>query len=347
MTSDKYHKLIDYSKGKYSYHDYRQVKQWFDELDQNREAEDVLMEQWKEYVAAETGSAGSLQHLFQKVHYRMMLEERIISRDNLLMQIVRYAAAILLLPLLGFALWIYFSTRPGIQNSTGSAMQSWVEIEAPEGARVRFMLPDSTSGWLNSGSRMKYPSVFGQQRRVFLSGEGCFDVKHREKSSFVVNVADMDIKVLGTKFNVAAYPDAACTEVVLKEGKVSVDGKTGKFEYELVPGELISYNREKKSLKVSEVNPDQFMAWKDGYLIIDNEPLGQVVERIERWYNAEIVLADNALKNYRFKATFKDEPLEEVLRLIAVTTPIRYRIEKRNVNKNGVTEQKRVFMRLN
>ena len=97
---------------------------------------------------------------------------------------------------------------------------------------------------------------------------------------------------------------------------------------------------------MSEVDADRFSAWKDGYLIIDNEPLGQVAGRLERWYNAEIIIQDERLKNYRFKATFKDEPLEEVLRLIAITTPIRYEIEKRDMDANGVVKQKKVILKL-
>ena len=259
----------------------------------------------------------------------------------------RQAAAILLIPALAFILWYFISVeKSGVAGSSTLIAQSWVEINAPEGSRVEFFLPDSTSGWLNSGSKLKYPSVFERHRKVQLTGEAYFEVKHREQSDFVVSVPDLDIKVLGTKFNVSAYSDDPVTDVVLAEGKVEIEGKAGVFKQILAPNEKITFYRDEKSVKMSEVDADRFLAWKDGYLIIDNEPLGQVAGRIERWYNAEIVIQDEALKNFRFKATFKDEPLEEVLRLIAITTPIRYEIEKRDIDANGVLKQKKVILKL-
>lgn len=253
-------------------------------------------------------------------------------------------AAILLIPVLTFSIWYYISTENS--NQSHHLAQSWVEINAPDGARVQFTLPDSSSGWLNSGSKLKYPVLFTQNRKVELQGEAWFNVKHLNQSEFVVGVSDMDIKVLGTKFNVSAYADDAFTDVILNEGKVEVIGKVGTFNATLLPNEKISFNREARQLKESKVDANRYSAWKDGYLIIEDEPLGQIVGRIERWYNVQITIEDEVLKNYRFKATFKDEPLEEVLRLMAKTTPIKYNVEKRVVDSNGVLKLKKVTIKL-
>ncbi len=257
------------------------------------------------------------------------------------------AAAILLIPALAFSLWYYLSPKSfpftkGIQSSA----QSWIEINAPDGARVKFVLPDGSSGWLNSGAKLKYPAVFSQRRKVELKGEGYFEVNHLENSDFIVSVNDLDVKALGTKFNVSAYSDVPFTDVVLMEGKVEINGKAGSFTQVLIPNEKISFNRETKSLILSTVNANLYAAWKDGYLIIDNETLGQAACRIERWYNAKIIIQDEKLKTYRFKATFVDEPIEEVLKLIAKTTPVKYSIEKRDFDSNGVLKQKKVTIKL-
>jgi ferric-dicitrate binding protein FerR (iron transport regulator) len=225
-------------------------------------------------------------------------------------------------------------------------VQSWVEINAPEAARVEFLLPDSTKGWLNSGSKLKYPAIFEKNRKVELTGEAYFEVKKQKDSEFIVSLANLDVKVLGTKFNVSGYTDDMFTDVVLSEGKVEINGKTGVFKQILSPDEKITYNIQTKSLKLSSVDANRYSAWKDGFLIMDNEPLEQVIGRIERWYNAEIVIQDEALKSYRFKVTFKDEPLEEVLRLIAITTPIKYVIEKRDTGANGILKKKKVTIDL-
>jgi len=206
-------------------------------------------------------------------------------------------------------------------------------------------LPDSTRGWLNSGSKLKYTSNFTENRLVELSGEGYFDVKNMFNSIFRVSVADMNIDVLGTKFNVSAYSEDDFTEVVLEKGKVEITGKTGNFRQILKPNEKISFNRWDRKIKLSEVNPLRSSAWKEGMLVIENESLGKALHRIERWYNINIIIKDDKIKDYHFKATFIDEPLEEVLRLIAKTTPIDYEIEDRKFLDNNIIEKRNVIIK--
>lgn len=337
-----YNTLLDFSAGKYSYSDYLKVKHWFSHVKNDKVTEKQLFNQWKEFAVNSGHEAESMHHIFEKIQYHILLEEKKREKKTYLWHYYRQAAAILLIPVLAFSLWFYLHPKPDAQP----VAESWVEINAPDGSRVEFFLPDSSSGWLNSGSKLKYPAVIGENRHVELTGEAWFNVKHKDNFHFTVCVPDMDVKVLGTQFNVTAYPGDAFTDVVLAEGKVEINGKAGVFNYTLSPDEKISFNRETKSLNLNQVDASRYSAWKDGYLIIDNEPLGQVVSRFERWYNADIEIQDVALKNYRFKATFKDEPLEEVLRLIAVTTPIKYSIEKRAVDEKGVYKKKKVTIKL-
>ena len=342
-----YTKLEDFSKGKYSYNDYLQVQGWFKQLEQNEKAKEQLRVQWYGIVNEVPYTDNSLQHIFEKIQYNILLEEKKQAGNKSVWNFYRKVAAILLIPVLAFSIWFYFQTSMGSsENSTLLTSHGWVEINAPEGARVEFLLPDSTFGWLNGGSKLKYPPVFTRHRNVELSGEAYFEVTHLKKSDFVVSVSDMDVKVLGTKFDISAYTDDPFTDVILKEGKVEINGKTGVFHQILEPDEKITFNRELKKIKVTKVDADDFIAWKDGYLIIIDESFEQVAGKIKRWYNTEIVIKDEKLKNYRFKATFKDEPLEEVLRLIAITTPIRYHIEKRMADSNGVIKQKKVIIQM-
>ena len=344
MTSKtNYTKLDNFSKGKYSYNDYLQVQGWFRQLEQNEEGKEQLFVQWNGFLNDAPVADNSLQHIFEKIQYIILLEEKKQTDNRFVWNFYRQVAAILLIPVFAFSVWYYFLTN---KSSMQKSSQSWVEINAPEGARVEFLLPDSTFGWLNGGSKLKYPPVFTRHRNVQLSGEAYFEVKHLRKSDFVVSVTDLDVKVLGTKFDVSAYSDDSFTNVILKEGKVEINGKKEVFHQILNPDEKITFNHNLKETKVSKVDADDFIAWKDGYLIIDDEPFGHVVGKIERWYNTEIVIKDEKLKCYRFKATFKDEPLEEVLRLIAITTPIRYHIEKRITDSNGVIKQKKVIIQM-
>ena len=338
MENINYKTLLDFSNGKYSYNDYLNVKYWFINIREDEILEKKLFNQWKEFQ--NDVHKESLRPIFEKIHYQILLEEKKNRKGKSLWLFYRQIAAILIpIMVLSIATYFFFS-------SPHSHTQPWVEINAPEGARIEFLLPDSTSGWLNNGSKLKYPTTFGSHRQVELMGEAFFNVKHKQHSDFTVSVTDMDIKVLGTQFNVSAYSNEPYTEVVLKEGKVEIKGKEALFSKTLQPKEKILYSHKTNSFNMQSVDPDIYTAWKDGYLIINNEPLGQAAKKIGRWYNAEITIKEEALKSYRFKGTFNEEPLDEVLRFIAMTTPINYTVEKRDFDKKGILGKKKVTIKL-
>jgi transmembrane sensor len=339
----EYETFLNFYEGKYSYNDYLKVKDCFNEVEQNGDVKKILFDQWIELFNKPDGNSSSLIHIFEKVQYKILLKEKKSVKHKLIWNLYKQVAAILLIPVLVFSIWYYtFSRSLQFVSQSQTIEQSWIEINAPDGARVKFSLPDGSFGWLNSGAQLKYPAIFNKHRKVELTGEAYFEVKHLDQSDFTVSVADMDIKVLGTKFDVSAYSNNPFTCVVLKEGKVEINGKTAMFNHTLLPNEKVMFNHEIKSLTTAEVEAARYIGWKDGYLIIENEPLEQVISRIERWYNVEIIVQDERLMSYRFKATFKDEPLEEVLRLIAKSTPIKYNIQKRETDSNGIF-QKRII----
>lgn len=333
-----YKRLLDFSSGKYSYNDYLNVKHWFTNVKNDVKAEEQLFNQWKAF--SDRPQTKSLHAIFEKIQYQILLEEKKNEKKKSIWFYYRQVAA-MLIPIIAISATLYFLSTP-TQNTT----LSWYEINVPEGARIEFLLPDSTSGWLNSGAKLRYPAKFSSHRKVELIGEAFFQVKKKEYSDFTVGVPDMDIKVLGTKFNVSAYANDAVTEVVLKEGKVEVKGKTAVFNRVLHPGDKVSYNHEDQSLKSFVVDPNVYSAWTDGYLVIDNEPLAQAAKKLERWYGVDISIQDEALKKFRFKATFQEEPLEEVLRYIAMTTPITYKIGNRDQHSNGILKKKQIILKL-
>lgn len=331
-------KLRNFSEGKYSYNDYLKIKRWFLKEKDNEFLETELFNNWKKFSSKK--QAGALHYLFEKVQYKILLEENKGRKKKTLWFYYRRVAAVLI-PFIFFAGGYYFFR---LQNPTYE--QSWVEINAPVGARTQFMLPDSTIGWLNNGAKLKYPAVFAKNREVRLSGEAFFHVKHQDQSNFTVQVADMDIRVLGTKFNVAAYSGEPLTQVVLKEGKVELIGKSKAFKRTLSPGEMLAFNSSSNTLYTEKVDPDLFTAWTKGYLVIDNEPLGKASRKIGRWYNADIQIKGDKLKNFRFKATFKEESLEEVLNFIAMTTPISYQVSEKQYDANGVMKKPQIIISL-
>jgi transmembrane sensor len=331
--------LIRYSKGKYSYNDLKKIRECFSSFkyDLGR----YLYPHW-ESILTENSAPKNLHHIYKNIHYDILVKESNQKKSRKLFHRITQIAAVLLIAILFSGLG-YLLSKSDFQNKDQFA---WVEINAPLGSRVEFFLPDSSRGWLNSGSKLKYSPNFIDNRLVNLTGEGYFEVKHFDNSKFRVSVPDMNIDVLGTKFNVSAYHEDDFTEVVLEKGKVEITGKTGNFNQILKPNEKISFNHQERKVLLSEVNPQKSSAWKEGMLVIDNEPLGTALNRIERWYNISIVIENENLKEYRFKATFIDEPLEEVLKLIAKTTPIKYKIDDRVISENGVVNKRKVTIKL-
>ncbi|MDO8927982.1 MAG: DUF4974 domain-containing protein, partial [Bacteroidota bacterium] len=167
-----------------------------------------------------------------------------------------------------------------------------------------------------------------------------FDVTHNDKIPFIVSTANLDVQVLGTKFNVAAFPEEKVTEVVLQEGKVKVNGYNGLFTVDMKPDEKFTYNKDLQSGTIQTVNAEHFSSWKDGLLVFRNEPLSEVLKRIGRWYNVEFVLSDPEISKFRYRATFQEEQIEEVIRLISLTAPIKYSFNKREMGDDGVFKKR-------
>jgi len=243
--------------------------------------------------------------------------------------------------LFSFLAYFYF------QDKHPLAPVSYAEIQCPMGVRTKFQLPDGSTGFLNSGSRLKYPVQFIGERKVELSGEAFFDVVHNAEIPFHVNTRNLDIKVMGTTFNVIANEDESTEEIVLQTGSVDVSSKEGKQLAVLAQNEQLTMDTEKKTFTKNAVEASQYTSWKDGKLVFRNENMQKVARRLSRWYNAEVIINDRQLDVYTFHATFIDEPLDEVLKLLAFTTPISYSEEKRVSNLEGVFQKRKIVLSLN
>ncbi len=195
-------------------------------------------------------------------------------------------------------------------NQSGSSMN---QIVIPYGKRSDITLADGTHIWLNSGSQLSYPSEFKEDsREVYLSGEALFDVKPDRDKPFYVITRDIRIKVLGTSFNVSAYPEDHTVQTVLLRGKVSAGkNKLLAATMDLVPGERLTYNKNNSNLSKDKVDVQLFSSWVDGYLVFLNIPITEVYLKLERYYNQDITL-DDGLEKITFsgkldlKATLKD-----------------------------------------
>ena len=168
----------------------------------------------------------------------------------------------------------------------------------PYGNRSTIILADGTKVWLNAGSRLIYPSRFvDRNREVFMVGEAFFDVAVNEEQPFVVKTPDIKIEVLGTKFNISAYPEENIVQTVLTRGSIELGWTNGRlFDRNLTmePGQLVSANKKEKTTSLYNVNTEYYTSWKEGYLTFNNSDLSRVVKKLERYYNIRLTY-DNPL----------------------------------------------------
>jgi len=210
------------------------------------------------------------------------------------------------------------------------------QLIIPYGNQSRLVLSDNTVVWLNAGSRLVYPSRFEDKtREVLLFGEAFFEVSKDEKKPFIVKTSDLQIKVLGTQFNISAYTEDKVIQTVLKEGSVSIrNNNSGLFERDLVlkPNQMASFNRTSKDTKVYEVDVNYYTLWTKGLLSFDEIDFTRIVKKVERFYNISIGFSEPNLGTTRISGKLdlkqKREEVLEYLEKVSLTT-----IEKVNDNQ--------------
>lgn len=223
-------------------------------------------------------------------------------------------AAILLLPLVsGLTVWF-------IMHTTNHAASNMIECFVPNGERKELILSDGTCVKLNSGTLFIYPEEFdGKERRVFLSGEAYFDVQHDESNPFVVRTGRVNVKVLGTSFNVNAYPDNSCITTTLNKGKVRVycpdKEKSG---ITIRPDEKLVYNSENDDFHLSEIDADDYSSWTKGEVRFIKQPLSEIFGTLGRNYNVKFRYDDKIDLKELYTISFNfNEPIEQVIRILA------------------------------
>ncbi len=226
-----------------------------------------------------------------------------------------YAAAVLAVGVLSGVAAAVLMNNNGLFSSADSAL---CEVVVPDGSRTSIVLPDSTIVWLNSGSRMTYPRSFGRKsRKVSLAGEGYFEVRRDEKRPFTVSTDALDVKVLGTKFNVLAYEEDPCLSVDLLKGAVEVSAETGAV-LRLSPGQRATLDRSTGNLISGESAP--FVSdWVNGRMSFSNTPVTEILERLQRHFNVKIKVLDHRLSEEHFSGSIDlSMSLDEILEYLDV-----------------------------
>lgn len=207
-------------------------------------------------------------------------------------------------------------------------------ITTKAGQRATVQLEDGTRVTLNAESRLKLPPEFGDDsREVNLEGQAFFEVESEDDRPFRVHAGGAVTEVMGTRFNVGAYPDDSAVNVVVTEGIVAVRSESDREENNvmLMEQQLASVSRANSSVVRKEVDPSQYVAWTNGRLVFKNAEFPEVARRLHRWYGLKVELIGKSESVDHLNSTFKDEPVSEVLRIIAETLDLQYKRKKKTV----------------
>lgn len=334
-TDNQIEELIaGYLSGQATREDAARLMDWIQESPENRRYYQRLRNVWQ--VASPAFPADRVDVL--AAHDKVMRQiDRRKWYQSAFARYWQYAAAILLLPLLILSSYLYISGR-----QMTYAQVSYQEVFAPYGTHARISLPDGSIVWLNAGSTLKYPTVFkGKERNVALTGEAFFEVESDPQNPFVVQTSRMEVSAVGTAFNVEAYRGDSIVSVTMVQGKVHVSlGNAHPFS--LTAGERMGYNLNTASCRIVKTDPYKWYAWKDGSLVFRDDPLEYVFKKIGQTFNIDIVVKDPNIARHPYRATFQRESLDEILRLLRMTAPIRYENFDREKAVDNQYEKQRI-----
>ena len=212
-----------------------------------------------------------------------------------------------------------------------SSMSEWHTLRIPKGGEYKIVLDDGTEIWLNSASELKYPAHFvGNERRVQLTGEAYFQVARNEAAPFIVETRDMDVKVLGTSFNVSVYEDEESCHATLVEGRVEVNDKVNGEKVVLTPGKQALLRG--GEMTVREVNTKLYTLWRLDRFTFASEDMEGVIRKLSRWYNVDFFFANSSMKQKRFTGSLpKYADISQVLKMIEMTTDIKFEIKEHTI----------------
>lgn len=205
--------------------------------------------------------------------------------------------------------------------------EDYCKVIVPKGQIQELVLADGTKIWLNSDSELKYPNEFrGDTREVYLKGEAYFSVTKNKQKPFIVNTDLMDIKVLGTEFNLSCYETNKNIEATLYEGKIAY--KTRDFEGVLKPGFKAVLNKENNKVEIRKINISQAKLWKEGIYVFDGIKIEDLSHKISRWYNIEVFIESDSVRKMEFTGAMeRDKPVDYFIELLEETNSVECKIK--------------------
>ena len=219
-----------------------------------------------------------------------------------------------------------------MEGETGEEREPvYYTVNIPYGGEYNLVLPDGTRIYLNAGTTLRYPDHFaGGSREIFLSGEAYLEVSRDTSRPFIVRTDDMDVRVLGTVFNVNAYPDGNYVRTTLVEGKVETS--CGDERIVMKPGTQVAYDKATRQADYFPVDVRHFISWKDGYYDFRDMTLGELMQIFVRWYDVDVRFANPLLENLRFSGRLRRyEDVSELFEQLEYTGDVAFDVKGKNI----------------
>jgi ferric-dicitrate binding protein FerR (iron transport regulator) len=349
--------LNKFLQGKLTYAERKQMYDMLNDTSNEQAFKDILFRHLSEFT-------GEMPYYNKGVDFDSMYQNILTSihqeddsaRKLTIRKVALYAASAAAVFITAFLLGRF------IPDSTDKSIKTFVastynEVSAPYGSRSEVKLPDGTVVMLNAGSTLRYKSDFNlNNRNISMAGEAYFKVAKNAEIPLIVNVGSINIRAVGTEFNIKAYDEEGTIETTLIEGKVEISSEGGEMKQplDLVPNQKAIFYKSEESfvLEKTETKPvkpqpvkvtydnilisprtdvDQIVAWTEGKMILRGENLFNLCTELERKYDVKIVFRNEEIKNCKFNGVLLDETLEQVLNVLRMTAPINFTLDGKTV----------------
>lgn len=318
--------------GDISPEDQQVLDDWINESTTNNQLYSQLKELWY-HKQDQTNNSQSIA-AYDKLINRIKFAEVTLSKSKVqrksarVAQFVKYAAILILVLAFGFLLNFYVN-----EVSTDNEMCT---ISVPKGNKSEVVLPDGSKIWLNNNSTISYPKKFNDKKRIVeLNGEAFFDIVHNSNIPFIVKTSDINIEVLGTKFNVSSFSTDKHIETTLVSGKVNVfSNDSPKLISSLKPGQSLTFDKISNKAVLENVDTKFYTYWMVGEFVFKDEKFETLAKKIERIYNVEITFASADLKEKTYTGNFLvDDNIYTILEIFKKSTsiPIDYTSERNKI----------------
>ncbi|MDX9881336.1 MAG: DUF4974 domain-containing protein [Prolixibacteraceae bacterium] len=295
---------------------------WLNSEKGNHELEQLLDIYWQQYNEENNGFVDSPK-ILNEIKKRIQRSKNNYGIRKKIIRYVPYAAAVLVIGIILVGIQ-YYTINPRVKNDA----DIYYQYQSSAGIPKDVVLPDGSKITLFPGSSLNVPGNYEKAtiRNVKLEGEAFFEIARNEKQPFVLDMGGVGLEVLGTTFNVSNYPDAASIEVVLQSGKVNLFHGNWVSHNEKVllePNQLARHVRGEDGFTIEKANAEQYISWIDGVLTFRDNPMEDVFRKLEHWYGVSIEVLDPSINKFIYTATIKHENLEQILKLIEYTSPVK------------------------